>query len=346
MKYEEYDIDDFLRDEFFVLWVKNKDEDTVHFWDKWIQQHPQKKQLVFTAAEIIRSIKYKNTPCLDDKCYIETFENILLAEKNPPLPKQEEKKEGFLGFFKFRNIAAVFLLSLLAWLSFDIFLQENQVSTNDALEDQWVTRSVPPGKKSVVTLSDGTKVYINSNSELRFPKRFSDTLRTAYIKGEVFFEVEKEHRPFIVSSEGMSINVLGTSFNVRQMSDGKMSVALVTGKVRVQDDLGNQVNLNPNEMLVRKENGSLTISEFDPLEVFGWKNKQLVFNKDDFNTLKTKLENWYGVEITVVGKINPRWKYSGKYEDQMLEDVLKGIRHTSGISYSIKNKNVIISNIN
>lgn len=344
MKYEDFDIEDFLKDEFFIHWVTYRDENTVHFWEKWIQQHPEKRQMVYLAADIIRSIGYKTKVQIDDKIYLETFENILLDEKREKL--SISKKHWWENLFQLRNIAAVLLISVLFWLSWDI-LKSSEKADNLALVPlEWVTRSVPIGKKSVVTLSDGTKVFLNSNSEISFPKIFSDTLRTVSIKGEAFFEVKKENRLFIVQANGVKINVLGTSFNVKEMEEGQLSIALVTGKVRVNDDSGNQVNLNPKEMLVLKENGPFIKTGFDSLEILGWKNKYLIFKKDKFHSVKKKLENWYGVEVEVKGSVNPNWTYSGIYQDELLENVLKGIKHTSGINYSIKNRKVIISNVN
>ncbi|RZS95102.1 FecR family protein [Cecembia calidifontis] len=343
MKYEDFNIEDFLKDEFFIHWVTFGDENTVHFWEKWIQQHSEKREIVYLAADIIRSIGYKNKVELNDKLYLETFENILIAEKEEKIV--ETKKYWWENLFQIRNIAAVFLVSLLFWLSWNVLKSPIKPEIKEVASSEWVTKIVPTGKKSIVTLSDGTKIFLNSKSELSFPKNFSDTLRTVTIKGEAFFEVKKENRLFIVQANGIKINVLGTSFNVREMEDGQLSVALVSGKVRVNDDSGNQVNLNPNEKLVLKENGPFIKTGFDSLEEFGWKSKYLIFKKDNFNSVKKKLENWYGIDVEIKGKVNPNWTYSGIYQDEMLENVLKGIKHTSGINYSIKNKKVIISNI-
>lgn len=342
MKYEDFDIDDFLKDEFFIHWVKNRDEDTVHFWEKWIQQHPERKHIVFTAADIIKSIHYKEKISISDRLYLETFENILKAENNPV---NKPHKKTWWSIFQIRNVAAVFLISVLMWLSWDMIFVPQQTEELNLQPIEWVTKIVPGGKKSIVTLSDGTKIFMNSNSELSYPKTFSDSSRTVAIKGEAFFEVQKEDRPFIVSSKGLKINVLGTSFNVKDSEDGKVAVALMSGKVRINDNSGNQVNLLPNEMLVIKENGPFIKTGFDSLEVLGWKNKYLIFKKENFYSVKKKLENWYGVEIEIKGAVNPRWTYSGVYHDEMLENILKGMSHTSGISYTIKNKKVIISNI-
>ena len=165
------------------------------------------------------------------------------------------------------------------------------------------------------------------------------------LKGEAFFEVQKESRPFVVETQGTKIQVLGTSFNVNQKDNGPLMVALVTGKVRINDQQGNQVNLEPNEMMVREKGGNLYKTVFDPLEITAWKDKVLIFKSNTFSEVKDKIENWFGVKIRLKGKINSDWTYSGIYKDETLENVLRGIFLTSGLSYKIEDKkSVTITN--
>jgi ferric-dicitrate binding protein FerR (iron transport regulator) len=165
------------------------------------------------------------------------------------------------------------------------------------------------------------------------------------LAGEAFFDIQHEaERPFVVSSGSTQIKVLGTTFNVNQENSGKIAIALVTGKVRVHDDKGNQVNLDPSEMLVIEQGGGFYKTGFDSLEILGWKDKQLVFKKDSFESAKRKIENWYGVAVQVKGSMPRGWVYTGVYRDELLENVLKGIFYTSGITYKIEGKKVTIYN--
>jgi len=76
MDYKEYKVEDFASDEFFVRWVKAGDKDTILFWEKWLAAHPKKKQEILQARQLVESVKYKKRLQLDDKLYIEVFENI------------------------------------------------------------------------------------------------------------------------------------------------------------------------------------------------------------------------------------------------------------------------------
>jgi transmembrane sensor len=97
-------------------------------------------------------------------------------------------------------------------------------------------------------------------------------------------------------------------------------------------------------MLSIKEDGKLYKTGFDSLEVIGWKDRVLLFRSASFGDVKQKIENWYGVELRLEGKVSQNWKYSGIYRDETLENVLRGIFITSGMKYTIENRKVTLYN--
>ena len=341
MKYEDYELEHFLVDEFFVQWIKNPNENTTHFWEKWLLANPKKRGMVMEAAQLIKSIGYERRAELSNEVYIELFENIIRHEDRIIEKDTRTLKERhWYSFFSFRKVAAIFICTFCLWGAWDILYTQEEVEIKEVAI---ITKKNPKGVKSSFKLSDGSVIHLNSNSEIIYPNEFSDSLRTVSLKGEAFFEVSKESRPFKVNVDNTIVEVLGTEFNVNQSSGEELAVALVSGKVKVNDTHGNQVILDPSEMLVIKKDGNFFKSTFDSLQVVGWKDKNLIFQRDDFNTVKTKLENWYGIEITVKGKIGNRWAYTGEYHDETLKNVLEGIRQTSNIRYKLKGKQVEIT---
>lgn len=342
MKYTEYDIDDFLLDEFFIQWVKQPNENNRHFWEKWLEQHPEKREVVMQAVSIISSVHYQEKPVMGDRLYVEVFENILKAEKDVKSLASNNQVWNF--GFPWRGMAASLLMLFCLGMVYHLLtappINEEAILTESVL----ISKSNPAGKKSILTLSDGTKIYLNAESEINYASAFSDSLRLVSLKGEAFFEVQKEGRPFVVEIGQTRITVLGTSFNVNQKEDGVLTVALVSGKVSVNDREGNRVDLEPSEMLVREKDGNIHKTAFDPLEITGWKDKVLVFNKSSLVDVKKKVEHWFGVQVQLNGQIDPGWSYSGVYKDETLENVLRGIFFTSGLSYKIEDKNVVITN--
>ena len=345
MRYSDYELEDFLTDEFFIQWVKFPDSNNCHFWEKWLQEHPQKREMVLQASVLIRGVHYAKKEAFLDTMYVETFENIIRSSNLPERTvSSNHTTSTFFDLFSLRKFVAVLVVGFCCWMGYSLMFQQKEV-TEAVVEIPVVKKENPAGIKSLITLSDGSKVYLNAGSTLQYPKQFSATSRDVQLTGEAFFDIQSEaDRPFIVSTGSTQIKVLGTSFNVNQGENGKLAVALVSGKVRVNDEKGNQLNLEPNEMLVMEDGGKFYKTGFDSLEILGWKDKHLVFKKDAFVTVQRKIENWYGVEIHVNGRMPTNWVYTGVYRDELLENVLAGIFHTSGIAYKIEGKKVSIYN--
>ena len=341
MKYKEFDILDFLSDEFFIQWVKNPNKNNHHFWEKWLQQYPEKRDIVLEAASIIRSVKYANSPELSDEMYVDTFESIINAGNQ----KQEKKPmiKSWFSFYPLKNIAAIFLLGFCGWMAHHHMIVGLEPVIPMVVEENTIFRSVPAGKKSIITLADSSRIFLNGESEIEYPAAFNLGDRWIRLRGEAFFEVKRNGKPFSVFANNTEIKVLGTSFNVKE-ENRDLSVALVSGKVQVNDRKGNQVRLDPMEMLSIKEDGKFFKTGFDTLEVIGWKDRVLVFRSASFGEVKKKIENWYGVEMSLEGKVSRHWKYSGIYKEETLENVLRGIFITSGMQFNIDNRKVTLYN--
>ena len=340
MRYKDFELVDFLADEFFILWVKNPDKNTQHFWEKWLIEHPEKREIVMKAISIIRGVSYKEGLHLSDSAYIDIFENIVGADN-------EKGKIGGGGLNSDRNnniknIAAILIFGFCAWMSYYhtfLYSQPAPVSNKTFV----IKRTAPLGSRSLITLSDSSKVHLNSFSEISYPSDLATSSRWVKLKGEGFFEIKKNGKPFTVFIGTTKIEVLGTSFNVK-VEENQLSVALMTGKVMVKDQKGNQVSLYPDEMLVMEKSGDLYKSDFDTLKVTGWKDNVLVFDSDNFENCKKKIEAWYGVEIILKGEIRKSWVYSGTYVNESLENVLRGVNITSGLKFKIENRKVEMFN--
>ncbi|MFC5623995.1 FecR family protein [Algoriphagus winogradskyi] len=339
-KYEDYELEDFLTDEFFTQWVKSPNENNSHFWEKWLNSNHKKSDLVRKAAGFIRSIQYQENAELSNEDYIEVFENILKGDLSAtPIKSKNSNSTKWYSFFSIRWAAAIVLIVFCSWALFESKIY----SDGEASEVVWVTKVNAAGKKTIIHLSDGTSIHLNSNSKISYPENFSDSLRIVSIEGEAFFDVIKEERPFIVELQNAKIEVLGTTFNVNNTNEDKVEIALVSGKVKVNDNIGNQIMLAPTEMIVLEKNGQFSKKKFDLRSITGWKDKYLIFTEDDFDTVIQKIERWYGVDITAAGEFKEHWAYTGQYHDESLENVLEGIAQTSKISYSINGKKVEIT---
>lgn len=342
IKYKDYELEDFLTDEFFIQWVKNPNENNTHFWQKWIEMHDNKKEVVMQAVTFIRSIDYREKHLMKNEIYLDVFEKIIKGDlKEVSIDKRVLVSIDWAAFFSIRKIAVIFMLAFCSWVLYSVALKKPIVEQEPV---EWITKVNKAGVKTLITLEDGSKIHLNSSSQITYPSRFSDSIRSVSLIGEAFFDVEEESRPFILDLGGAKIEVLGTSFNASKSTNDKLEVALVSGKVKVNDLIGNQVMLLPSEMLIIEKDGEFQKSRFDSMEIIGWKDKNLVFKNDDFPTVKRKIENWYGVEVSLTGKLSKTWAYTGNFHDESLKNVLEGIKHTSKIKYRINRKKVELFN--
>ncbi len=161
---------------------------------------------------------------------------------------------------------------------------------------------VPFGQMSQLILSDGTKVWLNSGTTLRYPDKFGESSRSVTITGEAFFKVAKmPEKPFTINSTDLSVQVLGTSFNFSAyQEDSYSSVTLVEGKVSIADKKGVTVSqLLPGQMATKERSSDrLNIKEVNTTSYSAWTEGKIFFDDERLDQIAFKLERWFNVEIT------------------------------------------------
>lgn len=344
MGYKDFDFYDFLKDRFFIEWVKNPNKESNSFWEVWIKRNPEKEEEISKAKAIILKLKYTKEKVSSDESN-EVLEKILIKiQDDGPIPSRVIKNDTS---FNWRYIAAsIVLLGSIIWSYLLLENNQEKLAIDDTNRQEWIERHAPIGSKSTLRLPDGTVVYLNSESTLKIPKKFAADKRIVYLEGEAFFDVsEDKKRPFTIYSGSLSTTALGTSFNVRAYPEDKMlSVALVTGKVKVVNlRLDTSQILNPNEQLTyNAEEQGFEKMNFDTELVTSWHKGILIFQDSDFNEVVHKLERWYGVSFEIQKFPDYQKEYRGKFDDQSLEEVLQVMSFTSGFNYEINDKNVTI----
>lgn len=206
---------------------------------------------------------------------------------------------------------------------------------------------VPKGGEYTLCLSDGSKVWINSDSELRFPARFSEDERLVYIRGEAYFEVSHSEIPFKVVYNDMEIQVLGTAFNVMAYEDEPMvETTLVRGSVRVNigDTNAKSVLLEAGEQLGYSEKSKkIKKKTVNVNNYIAWKDKTFVFADETIDVISRKLSRWYNVEIDIISPEISKEVFFGvlpKYEN--ISSILDMLKKVKDIDYEITKEKVII----
>jgi len=157
--------------------------------------------------------------------------------------------------------------------------------------------NVPLGGECNVILDDGTRVWVNAGSKIKYPVRFAKEKRVVSVKGEVYFDVTKDGRPFVVETELGKVNVLGTSFGVRAYNDEAVLTTLVSGKVMFTSKQGKSVTLLPREQAVASPGGALSKREVNVEEYVGWKDGWYIFKEERLEDVMCTLSRWYGITI-------------------------------------------------
>lgn len=235
--------EDFLMDPEFIAWTLHPNDQLNDYWVKWMDANPEQVRELKLAREVLLRSRYKEYKAPEGMK--EDIRQKLLTEKST---EYINEKKSYRWLF---NLAAMLLIGFtLVWLS-GIFTKDLLAPVEEALV--MLHKNTGPGEKLQLTLPDGTRVWLNSNSEISFPEKFGSVERKVRLAGEAFIEVEKDSlRPFKVEAQGLVTTALGTSFNIKEKGEAEISISLVTGKVKVENVAKREdFFLSPGEQLHR-----------------------------------------------------------------------------------------------
>lgn len=203
------------------------------------------------------------------------------------------------------------------------------------------TLIVPVGGIYAVRLSDGTTVWLNSKSSLKYPVKFSGNTRDVTLEGEAYFEVSKNpHSPFTVKTKSGNITVLGTHFNVSAYQDDKnFETTLAEGKVKISQiskaEENESVVLKPGQQ-ARVRNQALRVVEVDPFVYSAWKDGKFYFENENLKNILDKMERWYNFNVEFKQKSLEQIKFTGiVLKNQPIDQFLDIISKTSNVKYKI-----------
>ena len=203
---------------------------------------------------------------------------------------------------------------------------------------------VPAGQQLNITLADGSNVWLNSMTTLRYPAIFSEDERCVEIDGEGYFIVEKDaKRPFRVETHKGTIEVLGTTFNVDAYSKcNHFSTALIEGKVKIKSS-GAEYYLAPDQIALSNEDGTLSIAPISDYGHFQWKDGIISVHNEPFMQIMRKFEKFYGVKIKVEKTGMENVRYSGKfYQADGVRYALKLLKYDMNFEFESDYENNII----
>ena len=322
-----------LNEDIIIRYLENRcsEEDFVLI-NEWMKESDENAGELFRMEEIYQLGKFP----------FEEENLVVRAERRlgRRLKRENQKKQEV---FKLRSVlryaaAIVGVMVLAAGLAYWF--------RNKA---ELVVASAAHGQVREMLLPDGTKVWLNQSSVLKYPRAFEGKERHVYLDGEAYFEVARNHeKPFMVKSPAMDVRVLGTSFNIKCRPDNSFAeTTLIEGEVEVKDksDKGRITLLPGQKAVLNRVTGRMQVKQVDPKMEIVWHNDLIPFEKSSIFQIAAALERFYGVKIILSPDVDSTNTYSGvlKKKDN-IESVLNSLRNSIPFNYKkVDDNNIFIS---
>ena len=375
--------EDFILDKEFTSWVLHPNEELDSFWNSFINEHPEKEHKFRDAILIIKSLQPIRQEVPQQKLDV-IFQILQPSGKKVKFNWNAGLKYA-AAIAILISVGSLIYLSVQTKSQFpvevasEMFLKGKVILSNGTTKefdteqttivqtttgnisinsdtinvdsDQTISTLIqviiPYGKRSEITLADGTHIWLNSGSQLSYPSKFKTGSREVYLSGEALFEVKANpDQPFYVITRDVKIKVLGTSFNVSSYpEDNTVQTVLLRGKVTAGKNklFASTIDLIPGERLTfDKNNSNLSKDKVDVQLYSSWVNGYLVFRNMPITEVYTKLKRYYNQDISVEDGLE-KITFSGKLDlKNHIKDVLENIAFASSVKVVEDNGSFII----
>ena len=260
-------------------------------------------------------------------------------ENSLTVKEENNQKKIIKPFFSFVvKMAASLFIPLLAISLY--YYSNNKVNSENIVYSEITS---PNGSRTSFELPDGSKVWLNNGSSLRFPNKFTGSCRVLELKGEGYFDIaHNDKMPLVVKSGNVQVMVHGTEFNVMAYpNDNDISVTLVKGSVSLQkitknNEVKNILTLKPNQQAIYdKMDNKVDYMKINPEKFTSWKNGKLIFIDDSIDVIMEKLERWYNVDIEINDKELSKITYTATFTDETLQQILYLLKMATPVEYKI-----------
>ncbi|TDN97091.1 FecR family protein [Sunxiuqinia elliptica] len=382
-KYSRYTIEDFVLDPFFIKWIVSPEKKDELFWNKYQKEHPEQEKSIQKAIFIIQAIRSdkevipekkldqihrllikqirrRTTPIIhifkyaailliltasSFYIYEKQQNNVFPSKKNIPISSNKGvliTTNGNRHEFTTDNTSIKQTAQNKLTINNDTIYNSKEEKQPQKELNQLI---IPYGKRSKITLEDGTQIWLNSGSQLLYPSSFNSKTRKVYLKGEAFLQVaENKNKPFHVITPAIKVQVLGTTFNISAYNDDSfIETVLLHGKVNISTNkaFSDNIEMIPGERVrYIKNSKSMKKDHVNPNLYASWINGYLIFENTPIKDVSKKLERYYNTKIVIEQGLE-QITFSGKLDlKNNLIDVFESISFTSSIKV-IENKDFI-----
>jgi ferric-dicitrate binding protein FerR (iron transport regulator) len=205
--------------------------------------------------------------------------------------------------------------------------------------------STPMGGEYQLVLPDGSKVWLNSGSTLRFPTAFIGSERIVELKGEAYFDIAKNPKmPFLVrTNNAMDIKVLGTQFNIMAYDDEKnINTTLIEGSVEVLKGSGKTMLKPGQEAILNRGSGNIKVASADLEQAIAWKNGYFIFYNENIESIMRKVSRWYNVDVVYQGNLSNKDFVGTISRNKNISELLKMLELTGAVHFSIDGRRITV----
>lgn len=365
MSYNDFKCADFLEDTSFQSYLRKEKEEDISFWENWQSEHPENinefNQAKAILGKIIQAYSHNEIP--DKEQELSKLKTIIQLDK--------ETRESYRQYRIAQLFKYVAFILLITGVGFLVKIIVTPKQTTDDSQYAYKEITVPKGKRLHLVLTDGTQIWVNSESKFRFPNVFKGNDRKVYLEGEAYFVVTHDKsKPFYVYASDVRVKVLGTAFNVRSYpEDHFVETTLERGKVNIER-LGkgfsekDVISLIPNQKVTLYNQGYQAVTPFakekaEKIEKIesknaiivrnvktelytSWKDEKLIFKSEPLLSLKSRLERWYNKPIVIKDNDLFEKRFTGTFVNEPINQALKALSVASELEFEIKNDTVYL----
>ena len=342
MDYSSFSSIDFIRDEYFQNWVLKPSEETDNFWNHWLLDHPEKREAVEEARNILSHIIFKEHLPTEGQVKHSLASTLSIIQNLDEQPEENSAVVRAIRFRQLLKIAAVFIAVILT--SGIIYYTYWNAKT---------TISTKYSEIKKVALPDGSQVVLNAHSTITyFTHTKKSRPRQVWLDGEAFFNVTHINKNeqaiqaferFIVSTNNLDVNVLGTSFNVKKRS-GTTEVVLATGKIRVDfnEKYEPSITMHPGQIVSYNNTGQQPmITTVDPSMYTTWMQKKLMVKGVSVNAIAQDIQDYFGYKVQLEDPAIGSRKMEGTLLMDDIHDVLFVLSSTLNVKIEIRGDTLV-----
>lgn len=352
-------VEDLLKEESFINYCLRKNEQDVHYWERFISENPGAKALIEEAVQEHRLL-FSAMAQSDLEDQLLNLKTRMAASEEAPVVELNRVARSHASFF--RRLTAVAALAVIT-VGLYLYWKIQRTPSSQPGTIQYVCK---PGERKSFQFPDGTQVILNAGSEITLNEQYAKTTREVFLKGEAFFEVQHNAAvPFIVHTTSMDVKALGTAFNVKSYNNEKRTEAvLIRGLVEVtlKKDNNRKLLLHPDEKVLWADKGSHAATPSSKTNVsqqgvvqsvrkldngsvreLAWVQNDLAFEDEAFEEIAYQLNRWYNVNIQFETDDIRQYHFTATFKKEKIEQVLDILRTSRRFNFRfVGDKKILI----